>query len=241
MSKQLKFKLKKTLKNAEFVHADLEYHEELFTEAKLLFKKEVDQLLKELSSEDQKRLANLLNQRITQEAQGRAEEEEEDTESTIPDMDQIRDEISTDIVESNSETETDQTIIDDAKKPKLTELKKLFYKIAGVTHPDKVATWGVSDAECRRLEQVFKGALQAYENKNWYILYSIASDLGIDIILDNEDYVDWIEEDIRNTLASISQIGNTVAWLWYVGDDMTKKAALSNYFKQIYDFDHPHL
>ena len=33
MSKQLKFKFKKTLKKAEFVHADLEYHQELSQEA----------------------------------------------------------------------------------------------------------------------------------------------------------------------------------------------------------------
>jgi len=240
MSKQLKFKFKKTLKNAEFVHADLEYHEELFTEAKSLFKEEIDRLLKELSPEDQKRLADLLNQKLIQEAQERAAADDVEDPS-IPNMDQIRDEMSTDIVESDVNPEGAPDVIDDVEKSKLTELKKLFYKIAELTHPDKVATRGLAAVESQRLERVFKKALQAYEDKNWYILYSIASNLGIDIVLDNEDYLNWIEEDIRTTLASISQIGSTVAWLWYIGNGITKKVALGNYFKQIYDFVHPHL
>ena len=45
MSKQLKYKLKKTLKNAEFVHADLEYHQELLPDAENLFNAEIKKLL----------------------------------------------------------------------------------------------------------------------------------------------------------------------------------------------------
>ena len=37
MSKRTKLKFKKMLKKAEFVHADLEYHEELITDAKVEF------------------------------------------------------------------------------------------------------------------------------------------------------------------------------------------------------------
>jgi len=37
MPKQLRLKFKKILKQAEFVHADLEYHEQLVPEAKQLF------------------------------------------------------------------------------------------------------------------------------------------------------------------------------------------------------------
>ena len=37
MSKRTKLKFKKMLKKAEFVHADLEYHEELLTDAKVEF------------------------------------------------------------------------------------------------------------------------------------------------------------------------------------------------------------
>ncbi len=40
MSKRIALKFKKMLKKAEFVHADLEYHEELFGDAKIEFNEE---------------------------------------------------------------------------------------------------------------------------------------------------------------------------------------------------------
>ena len=57
MSKQVKLKFKKLLKKAEFVHADLEYHEELLPEAKNLFSQEVAQTIKDLPPEQQKQIA----------------------------------------------------------------------------------------------------------------------------------------------------------------------------------------
>ena len=53
MSKQLKLKFKKILKKAEFVNADLEYHQELSTEAKKLFAEAVRSLINQLSTEEQ--------------------------------------------------------------------------------------------------------------------------------------------------------------------------------------------
>ena len=65
MSKQLKFKFKKTLKKAEFVHADLEYHEELLPEAKNLFVEEIDRCIKTLPPEDQQKLKTIRDQKMT--------------------------------------------------------------------------------------------------------------------------------------------------------------------------------
>ena len=56
MSKQLKLKFKKTLKKAEFVHADLEYHQQLIFEAKSLFTDEIRRLLGLLSDEQRELL-----------------------------------------------------------------------------------------------------------------------------------------------------------------------------------------
>ena len=52
MSKQVKLKFKKLLKKAEFVHADLEYHDELLPDAKLDFAKEVNNIINTLSPEE---------------------------------------------------------------------------------------------------------------------------------------------------------------------------------------------
>ena len=123
----------------------------------------------------------------------------------------------------------------------MVELKKLFYRIAAETHPDKVKANGFSDKEVYRLEKLFKRALNAYESDNWYILYSIANEIDLKIDEPTEYYIDWVENDIRNTLGEISKIGSLVAWIWYIGDDNRKKLAIQDYFRQMYNFTYPGL
>ena len=242
MSKQLKYKLKKTLKNAEFVHADLEYHQELFAEAKIEFNEEVTRLLKELSVEEQARLQAIVDRKISEEIAQRnkspeappveEEEEPEVTEGNCMDL------IATDTDPGgDSPDESDGKA--DLEKSKLIELKRLFRKIAELTHPDKLAASGLSEREAGRLEKIFKRALRAYNDNNWYVVYSIALELQIPLDVESEDYIDWIDEDIRKTLSSISRIGNTIAWMWYVGDTTSKAYALKSYFEQIYDYVYP--
>ena len=52
MSKQVKLKFKKLIKQADFIHADLEYHDELAVDARNLFREAVEQSIKDLSDED---------------------------------------------------------------------------------------------------------------------------------------------------------------------------------------------
>jgi|TARA_R110000824_G_scaffold29369_1_gene97815 hypothetical protein len=240
MSKQLKYKLKKTLKNAEFVHADLEYHQELFAEAKIDFNEEVSQLLKKLPPEEQARLREIVEKKISAEIAQRMGSSEKDE---VPEEDpeitasNCMDLITTDTVADAEDKDTKV----DLEKSKLIELKRLFRKIAELTHPDKVAASGFSDQEASRLEKVFKRALQAYNDDNWYVVYSIALELQIPLDVESGDYIDWIDEDIRKTLSNISRIGSTVAWIWYVGDESAKNYALKSYFEQIYGYIYPGL
>ena len=240
MSKQLKYKLKKTLKNAEFVHADLEYHQELFAEAKVEFNEEVTRLLKELPPEEQARLQSIVDRKISEEiAQRMGAQVEEEREEEAP---KVTESNCMDLVTTDTEpeaTEGEEKV--DLEKSKLSELKRLFRKIAELTHPDKVAASGFSDQEATRLEKVFKRALEAYNDDNWYVVYSIALELQIPLDVESEDYIIWIDEDIRKTLSNISRIGNTVAWMWYVGDEASKAYALKNYFEQIYGYIYPGL
>ena len=66
MSKQLKYKLKKTLKNAEFVHADLEYHQELLPDAENLFNAEIKKVIDDLPDETRDILNKALEKRLQQ-------------------------------------------------------------------------------------------------------------------------------------------------------------------------------
>jgi len=233
MSKQLKYKLKKTLKNAEFVHADLEYHQELSKDAILEFQEEVSRLVRDLPEEEQTRLAEQVA--VTPQAPPQPAEEEPPQlieESNESDC--------TDLVPTDSEPEDeDEEAVPKIKKE--VELKKLFRRIAAETHPDKVRASGFSEKEILRLERIFMRAKEAYDNQNWYVLYSIAIDLDLSVDDPTDEQIEWIEEDIKRTLAAIAGIANLTAWHWYVGDDDAKNRALKFYFLQIYGFEYPGL
>ena len=113
-------------------------------------------------------------------------------------------------------------------------LKKLFHKIAELTHPDKINVNETSPEEAKRRESIFKKAMQAYDQLNWYVLYTIALDLDLDIEDPTDEQVEWIEEDIRATLSAIAQISATIPWSWYVGNPVTKQLAIKAYFSQVY-------
>jgi hypothetical protein len=232
MSKQLKFKFKKTLKKAEFVHADLEYHEELLPEAKNLFVEEIDRCIKTLPSGDQQKLKTIRDQKMTAGAPHIAGNEPKiNYEEDLPSYNGC-----TALVTTDLEYEADPQ--EKSEKAKTIELKKLFHKIAEHTHPDKVAANGFSEREVRRLERVFKKALDAYTNDNWYLLYAIALSLDLEAPDPDDYHVIWVEDDIRTTLGSIAQISNVIAWIWYTGNESTKELAIKDFFQQFYNYDY---
>jgi len=235
MSKQLKLKFKKILKEAEFTQADLEYHEELLPEAKQLFGEEVSKIIAALSPEDQKLIGE--SDRIRQEAfqkelekrmaeAGEAHEDEQDEDPTS-------------LVVGNLDEEEESDRGEDESQPasKMGELKKMFYRIAVRTHPDKLAAKGYSKEETTRLEGIFKQAKTAYNNENWYQLYSIGLTMGIPLPEPSKENIKWVKEDIRATLGVISRIAILIVWVWYTGDDASRLQALQCHFKQVYDLD----
>jgi len=243
MSKQLKFRFKKTLKKADFVHADLEYHKELMPEAQKLFSETVENLVSCLSEEDQERLKKIgrhkqeiFEQQALQQVLERINKQKENI---------LEKEVSLSGNEARALVPTVAEVTEEPQeqpeKRKLMELKKLFHRIAEQTHPDKVGTRGFSNKEVLRLEKVFKKALTAYNENNWYILYSIALNLELEIGGIDQEHIDWVEEDIRKTLSAIAQVGRLVAWVWYVGDEQSKARALKDYFQQMYGFVYPGL
>ena len=233
MSKQLKYKLKKTLKNAEFVHADLEYHQELSQDALLEFQEAINELLAILTDEERQLLKDYLDRQPRPSPPPRPADHEEE-EPPVPDYDDIAA-----LVVSDIEASAEEHAL--PKINKELELKKLFRRIAEQTHPDKVRANGFSEKEIARLRCIFMRAREAHDNENWYILYSIAIQLGLEIEEPTAEEIDWIEEDIKKTLAAIAAIASLSAWNWYVGDEIIKKQVLQYYFLQAYNFEHPSL
>lgn len=234
MSKQLRFKLKKTLKNAEFVHADLEYHEELNDEAKKLFAEEVDSVLNSLPPKERKRLKKIMEEKAKKDLENlRRSEERRMRKELLEEEPKPGDLIATD---HTVEEEPEESAPEDVSG-KAGLLKKLFHKIAELTHPDKINVNETSPEEAKRRESIFKKAMQAYDQLNWYVLYTIALDLDLDIEDPTDEQVEWIEEDIRATLSAIAQISATIPWSWYVGNPVTKQLAIKAYFSQVYGYN----
>lgn len=238
MSKQLKYQLKKTIKNAEFVHADLEYHEEVGSEAKEQFFKKVSQMFADLPLEVKKQLQqyhDLMAAAKAREAAAAEEAEVGEEEETInAEKGEIVPAESTDDEPDEEEKEIA------AVKMKDAELKKLFRRIAALTHPDKVSARGGSEEEAARLESIFKKARSAFERENWFVLYTVAIDLGLEMEEESERHIHWIEQDIKNTRRLIETLANRTYWLWYLAeDDAARSGCIRHYFLQIYNYEYP--
>ena len=235
MSKQVRLKFKKSLKKAEFVHADLEYHEELISDAKREFFAEVEEIFNKLCPEDKKKINDAKKKKLAQISKREEVEASEDNEDPeicgLPDSEEM---LSS---SDESEEEVGENNASEAPTVKSSDLRKLFHEIAAISHPDKTASRGLAAHEIRKLEKVFKEAQAAYEDDNWYLLYIIALDLGIEVEDPTSNHVEWIEEDIRHTLDKISLIDGLVIWIWYNGDGFLRFRAMQDYFQQSFGFD----
>lgn len=250
MSKRIKLKFKKIIKKAEFVHADLEYHEELFEDAKKEFNKAFKSLVDSLDPEDRKEFEEhrkrIMKERIAEieknnkESSAKENEKNKEIEENTNKSTSLEKSENSNLFVSEEFPEGIELNADckeDIPEIKASEMKKIFYKIATLTHPDKQFSKNLTPKQLKDTEKTFKKAKNAYENGNWYILYSIATDLDIDVGEIDDRHIDWIENDIRHTMGRIAQLGQLAAWVWYTGDEKSKESLMKNYLKQVYNFN----
>lgn len=247
MSKRTELKFKKMLKKAEFVHADLEYHEELVFDAKIDFNEAFLSRISNMSRREKKHwnrhLRNLNDERAKQlleeaekERKKRAEAEEENQQEQIS-LTKSKETFMDGQTGEEFYLNPDEIEDSDDDDDKSKVIKKLYRKIASETHPDKLIASGFSQAQVERREGMFKKAKEAYERENWYTLYSIAIDLGISPGDIDEKQISWIEEDVKLTMGRISRIGQLFVWVWYTSSDEQKERVMDQYFKQVYKWE----
>ena len=243
MSKRIQLKFKKMLKKAEFVHADLEYHEELVFEAKADFNEAFQDRIDNMSRRERKYWARNLHTLNDERAKQLLQQAEEEKQKRI---DAETDEDQTGVVKNKEvlmdagtgeEFYLNPDEVDTPDDDKSGVIKKLYRKIASETHPDKLVASGFSQREVERKEQIFMKAKEAYERENWYMIYSIAIDLGISPGDIDEKHIDWIEEDVKLTMGRISRIGQLFVWVWYTSPDEQKEKVMDQYFKQVYKWE----
>jgi len=230
---KLKFKYRRTFKEAEFAHADLEYHHEVVIDAKEEFRSEIGRLFDRLSPEVRN---SLVNHREPQ-PKSRPEPapmEGESADGSVPDL-------APGLTPEEYEEQQEAQASHKSRSAESDELKKVFRQIASKTHPDKLATSKLSAREKTLRLKMFKKAKEAFNNQDWYTLHQIAIDLGISVPDPSEEQIEWLERDIKAVRGEISQLKNLTAWHWYQGDEDAKIAALRHYFKCTYNFDYPDL
>ena len=226
---KLKFKYQRTIKKAEFIHADLTYHEEVAKLAKNDFQDAIAILLAKVPPEVREKRETKKPSNSHFEICDNQDIEEAPTNDSfalIPAPDQ-------------EETKEVQEAI--KKRKKTTELKTLFRRIAEETHPDRVRASGFSEKEVARKTRIFKKAKEAFNTNDWYVLHSIAIDLELPLPNPTDEQIEWMEEDIAAIQQRINLIQDLTAWHWYHGNDLQKKAALNHYFMHVYNFSHPEL
>ena len=110
------------------------------------------------------------------------------------------------VLKDNSNTEDEKDDTSDVKPP---WVKKLFKKIAMITHPDKV-----KDKDSKQFSNIFKRASLAIDEKRYDELVGIAIDLGIDIDMSSPEMIEIIQSRIVSAKIEIKEIENNPAWIW---------------------------
>ena len=241
MSRRTQLKLKKILKKAEFVHADLEYHEEMLIDAKKEFHESFTNLLNSLPPEVKQKIEETKKKQLEENLRKQQEElDKKKKEDNAPDEEiqkgtvtDLSPDVASDSIEDPVEIEHQVP-----EEDKSSIIKKLFYKIANLTHPDKLVASNLPEHEVNKRKEIFKRAQTAYERNNWYTLYSIAIDFGIDPGEVGNDQIAWIEDDIKLTMNKISNIARLFAWVWYTAPEADKEMIMKSYFTQVYGVDY---
>ena len=101
------------------------------------------------------------------------------------------------------------------------EVKRLFKKVAAMTHPDKLS--GLSDYERKRKEELFKKAMIALENNDLVLLADIAMDLEIETPDLSKEKLKQTEKKIIAIKKELHHIESTYVWKWFFCEDEEEK------------------
>ena len=109
-------------------------------------------------------------------------------------------------------------------------IKKLFRKIAIMTHPDKLTKLGEYERE--RKTELFLKAREAAEAGKWFALIDTAYALGIKIPEPDEEQLGLLESESKNVDKEIKDIESSYAWIMYnLETDEQRKLLMTTYLK----------
>lgn len=134
-----------------------------------------------------------------------------------PELKQIYDEhvtskLDNTIKEGNVKIVNDSSVSENSQKS--TEVKKIYREIVKLTHPDRINN--------DNLQDIYIRSTKLYDNNDKIGLYKICQELGIDVIINDEDKLN-IEQKIENLKNKINFIETTFTWKWFNTEDEKEK------------------
>ena len=111
-------------------------------------------------------------------------------------------------------------------------IKKLFRKIAIMTHPDKLTK--LDDCERERKTELFLKAREAAEAGKWFAIVETAKALGIETPKPDEEQLGMLENESENVDKEIKNIEASYAWVMYnLETDEQRKLLMTAYLKNL--------
>lgn len=192
-----KLELKKIIQEYNFLLTDEKYKQEVISENKSEFLKEIHERKIELGLIDDEPFKE------GPEESEDSDKKESKTDVNTEDLNDSSEKESDDNPESES-SEKDKS--EDSKRERSKKSKTIYREIVKHTHPDKVG----SDEKI----ELYNKATDAY-NKNQIIeLYFIAIELNLDVELSEEDF-DNINKTINLKRKELHNLEMSFLWLWY--------------------------
>lgn len=110
-------------------------------------------------------------------------------------------------------------------------VKKIFRKIALMTHPDKVPQ-SLDKTLKEKLIGIYKKAAESYKSDNYINLLESAGDLGVDFTVDDDEFILFLRDEITALEKKILEIKSSAIWQWTHADDDVK-SDIMNIFANI--------
>ena len=109
--------------------------------------------------------------------------------------------------------------------------KKLFRKIATITHPDKIPETLGDDVK-KQFLTFYKTATEAYEKEEFLDLLDIGSSLGVDLSKIGKIDTNNIRSEVKNIEKEIQNLKSSFYWGWWHATDKKKSELIKEFIKE---------
>lgn len=123
-----------------------------------------------------------------------------------------------------------EEIMEIEKKPIPEEFKKVYRKVMLIVHPDRLG--GIEDLEeIERMEKLAVSVTSAVDSENWYLLTSIAVELGIDLSDVPDSYIEGINKSCATMEKEINVFKKSFVVSWKNADEKAREELLDSYIE----------